>query len=240
MAKYIEITLILWMTLFSAKPAYPGERQILFKENFDNLENWRPLIFPKIKKLTSYTIETNANEAYLRAESNASASGIIYKNEFSVYEYSRVTWQWKIEHVYKRGDAKTKAGDDYPIRIYIVFKYDPEKAGFFENLKYKSYKLIYGEYPPHSSLNYIWANKGYREKIITNAYTERSKLILLQTGASNAGKWVTEEVDILNDYEKAFGNPPPPKAGIAIMNDSDNTAEAAASYVNFIEVYRPK
>jgi len=143
-----------------------------------------------------------------------------------------------VENVYTHGDAKTKSGDDYPLRIYIVFKYDPGKAGFMEKVKYKAAKLIYGEYPPHSSLNYIWANRKYDETIMTNAYTEKSKMVLLQEGGSNIGKWLNEDVNIREDYEKAFGEKPPPIASVAIMNDSDNTGEKSISYLDYIELYR--
>jgi hypothetical protein len=47
-----------------------------------------------------------------------------------------------------------------------------------------------------------------------------------------------ESVNIIEDYVKAFGVKPPEKAGIAIMNDSDNTGEQSVSYLDYIEVYR--
>ena len=183
-------------------------------------------------------IESNGSESYLKAESNASASAVLYKKEFNIYRYSRMRWRWKVENVYRNGDAKTKSGDDYSLRIYIVFKYDPEKTGFLERLKYNAAKLIYGEYPPHSSLNYIWANREHGETIITNAYTEKSKMVLLQKGDANVGKWLIHDVNVLEDYEDAFGEKPPPIASIAIMNDSDNTGEKSISYLDYIEVYR--
>ena len=175
---------------------------------------------------------------YLQAASNASASGLIYKNTFNVYDYPRIRWRWMVENVYKKGNAKEKSGDDYPLRIYIIFKYDPDRAGFFESLKYSSAKRIYGEYPPHSALNYIWANRDYKEEIITNTYTDRAEMILLQKGSSNVGKWITEDVNILEDYRKAFGEDPPPIASIAVMNDSDNTGERSVSYLDYIEIYK--
>lgn len=46
------------------------------------------------------------------------------------------------------GDAATKDGDDYALRIYIIFPYDPAEASFGTKLKYNAAKLIYGEYPP--------------------------------------------------------------------------------------------
>ncbi len=218
--------------------AYSEEGKFLLREDFDNLNSWKPLYFPKIEKHTSYTIESNGSESYLKAESNASASAVLYTKEFNIYQYSRMRWRWKVENVYRNGDAKTKSGDDYPLRIYIVFKYDPEKAGLLERLKYNAARLIYGKYPPHSSLNYIWANREHGETIITNAYAEKAKMILLQKGDSNIGKWLIHDVNVIEDYEEAFGEKPPPIASIAIMNDSDNTGEKSISYLDYIEVYR--
>ena len=173
----------------------------------------------------------------MKAESKNSASALIFKEEFSVDEFPYVKWRWKVQNLYKNGNAKSKKGDDYPIRIYIIFKYDPKKAGFFDKVKYKTAKTFYGEYPPHSGLNYIWANKEHKERIITSKYTGKSKMILLQKGELNVGKWQTEEVNILKDYQEAFGKKPPDTASIAVMIDSDNTGEKATSYVDYIEVY---
>jgi len=233
----LTYTLIL-LGIVAVSQAHSEEGRFLLREDFNDLSSWKPLFFPKIENHTSYTIESNGSESYLKAESNASASAVLYKTEFNIYQYSRVRWRWKVETIYKKGNAKTKTGDDYPLRIYIVFKYDPEKAGFMEKLKYNAAKLIYGEYPPHSSLNYIWANREYEERIITNAYTEKAKMVLLQKGDANVGKWLIHDVNVIEDYEEAFGEKPPPIASIAIMNDSDNTGEKSISYLDYIEVYR--
>ena len=233
------LTYALILSCISAiSEVHSEERKSLFREDFNDLNSWKPLYFPKIEDHTSYMIESNGSESYLKAESNASASAVLYKKEFNIYRYSRMRWRWKVENIYRNGDAKTKSGDDYSLRIYIVFKYDPEKAGFLERLRYNAAKLIYGEYPPHSSLNYIWANREHGETIITNAYTERSKMVLLQKGDANVGKWLIHDVNVIEDYEEAFGEKPPPIASIAIMNDSDNTGEKSISYLDYIEVYR--
>jgi len=55
----------------------------------------------------------------LKSDSRASASGIVFKHSFGVYEYPRVTWRWKAENVYEKGNATSKSGDDYPIRVYM-------------------------------------------------------------------------------------------------------------------------
>lgn len=211
--------------------------EVKINEEFKNLDNWEAYEFPKIKEHSVYTI---IDEDILKTESKASASAIIYRGDFDVYQYPNIEWKWKVDNIIKNGDAKSKEGDDYSMRIYIAFKYDPEKASFGKRVKYNTAKLIYGEYPPDSSLNYIWANKNHEEDIIANAYTDQAQMILLQKGDAHVGRWKTEKVDIVEDYIRAFGKEPPALASIIIMNDTDNTKESAVSYMDYIKVYRVK
>ncbi|MBC8323953.1 MAG: DUF3047 domain-containing protein [Candidatus Marinimicrobia bacterium] len=211
--------------------------QTILRDDFEKLNNWKPLTFEKIEKHTQYSIDKgNPHGSYLKAESSGSASGLIWEKSFNVNESPLLRWKWKVSNIYSKGNAKEKSGDDYPVRIYVMFEYDPETAGFWESALYESAKLFYGEYPPHSSLNYIWANKDYEENIIPNPFTDKAQMILLQKGKSNVGKWMIEEVNILEDYKKAFGENPPKKASLAIMSDSDNTGESATAWIDFIEI----
>ncbi|HTG01054.1 MAG TPA: DUF3047 domain-containing protein [Nitrospirota bacterium] len=231
---------ILILFLLAAVPliCLAGERTVLFHEDFQTLDNWRPFYFPKIEKHSVYSIVHQDGRTVLKAESNASASAMVFKESYSVYEYPMVRWRWKVDNVYAKGLSGVKAGDDYPMRVYIMFEYDPEQAGAFERLEYGIAKKIYGYYPPQSSINYVWANKEEGERIVTSPYTDRAKMVLLQRGKKNVGVWQDELVDVLADYEKAFGTKPPVRARIAIMNDSDNTGEQSVSYMEFIEVFR--
>ncbi len=211
---------------------------VLFREEFTLLTEWKPLLFPKIENHSTYQIVNQDNASVLQAESDASASGIVFKREFDVNTWPILKWRWKVGSVYEKGNALTKAGDDYPLRIYVLFKYDPETAGFWDKVKYESAKLIYGEYPPHSSLNYVWANRVHDKNIITNSFTDQAMLILMESGNDKVGQWREYEVNIQDDYKRAFGEKPPAIAGIAIMNDSDNTGEKSVSWVDYIEVSR--
>lgn len=218
--------------------AQAQEKTVLFREQFDNLDNWKPFTFPKIKAHSVYTIENEGGHHTLKAESHASASAIVYKETFNVYDYSKARWRWKVSNVYKNGDAKTKAGDDYPLRVYVMFDYDPDKAGTFEKMKYGLAKKFYGVYPPHSTLSYVWASKEEPDDIIVSPYTDRAKMVLLHKGTKNVGTWQDEVINIVEDYQKAFGAKPPVRARIAVMNDSDNTGESSVSYMEYIEVFK--
>jgi hypothetical protein len=224
--------------LFMASPAYADDHHVLFREDFASLDNWKPFTFPKIKSHSTYTIEHTGSEHVLRAESSASASAIVYKDVFDVYDHQRVKWRWKVRNIYAKGDVRSKEGDDYPIRVYIMFEYDPEKAGALERIKYGFAKSLYGEYPPHSSLSYIWSSKDDPETFVVSPYTDKAMMVLLEKGPAKVGTWVDEEIDILADYQKAFNTKPPARARIAIMNDSDNTGESSVSYMEYIEVFK--
>lgn len=231
--------LLLLMIAIALVPATAAAQGPVFlREEFNDLSNWRPVTFPKIREHTRYTVETLGQESVLQAESQASASAVVYRSPYSVYDYPRLRWKWRVENVYKKGNARTREGDDCPLRIYVLFEYDPEKASVIERAKYGLLKALYGEYPPHSALNYIWANREDEGGILDNVYAADAKMIVLQRGARNLGRWIVEERNVLEDYRRAFGTDPPARATIGIMNDSDNTKEASVAYVGFIEVYK--
>jgi hypothetical protein len=229
--------LIIIITL-SSTPVFAENKQVLFREDFNSLSTWEPLTFPKIKKHSTYTIVTDGGHSFLKAESHSSASAIVYRKTFNVYEYPLMSWRWKVDNVYKKGDPHKKSGDDYPIRIYVIFQYDPKQADFTEQLQYGIAKTLYGKYPPDSTLNYVWTGYQTDKRIITNPYTDRAKIIILENDRNKVGTWVEEKVNILDDYRTAFGKEPPATASIAIMNDSDDTGEMAVSYVDYIEVFK--
>ena len=45
------------------------------------------------------------------------------------------------------------------------------------------------------------------------------------------------KIDRHSSYKTAFGEEPPAKATIAVMNDSDNTGESSISWIDDIRVY---
>ncbi len=234
----MKIAFMIIIILAQLIPAFGQDQDTLLMEHFNDTNNWEPLLFPKIASHSTYEIIKDNTNTVLKTKSNASASGLIYKNTFNVSEYPKVKWLWKTDKIFTKGNAKSKKGDDYPIRVYIIFEYNPSEAGFGLRMKYKLAKAIYGEYPPHSSLNYIWANREHDKPMILSPYTSRSVMIALQSGPENVGKWMTEEINIIQDYQEAFDEDPPMHASIAIMNDSDNTGENATSYIDYIQIFK--
>lgn len=234
----IPISFFFLLSVLLVTAVHGQSREVFLREDFTNLEQWTPYTFPKIKRHTVYSIQREGARSYLKAESSGSASGMVYKQKFDVYRYPRLKWRWWVSNVYQKGNVKTKSGDDYPMRVYIAFEYDPDKAGFYQTVRRETAKIIYGQDLPGSALNYIWASREDETGILTNPYAEEVKMIPLERGNQHVGQWRDEEVNILEDYRRAFGTDPPRMATIVIMNDSDNTGEESTSYMDYIEIFR--
>jgi hypothetical protein len=213
---------------------------VLLREDFADLSRWQPLTFRKIKSHTAYQCLTEGELTLLEGHSKASASGLRCVVTFDPRVHSQLAWRWRITNVLSGGNALTKKGDDYPLRIYVIFLFDPDSAGFARRQTYKLAKLRYGEFPPDSTLNYIWANRAHDSRIIANAYTADSQMIVLRSGDAESGEWQNETVDILADYKAAFDRLPPRRACLAVMVDTDNTGEEARSHIDYIEIRKPR
>lgn len=229
-----------FIIVFLSSIGIGGAAALDISENFSSLEGWEPLEFPKIEAHSEYEVidsdEAEAGGAVVRARAEASASGLIFKETFEVAENPFVEWRWKVEDTVPGGNAASKDGDDYALRIYIIFPYDPAEASFGTKLKYNAAKLIYGEYPPLASLNYVWANRIWEREILPNAFTDRAMMFAVETGRDHVGQWRSYRVDIRADYRAAFGKEPPATASLAIMSDTDNTGESATAYIDYIRV----
>jgi len=205
-------------------------------EDFDSMDRWEALTFRKIDTHTLYDLTEEDGRGVLRARADSSASGLIFTERFKVRETPLVQWSWKIEGIIEKGNAAVKEGDDYALRIYIIFPYDPSRVSFLDRVKYNTAKALYGEYPPLSSLNYIWANRRHGDNYIPNPFTDRAMMIPVESGGTNAGQWRSYTVNIQNDYRAAFGEEAPEEASLAIMADTDNTGSSSVAYLDFIRV----
>lgn len=202
-------------------------------------EGWAPLEFPSIDKHSRYTLVDDDGVQVVRAETDGGASGLIAKVSIVPGDRLILRWRWKVSGVYKAGDAREKSGDDYPARIYVAFRFDPDSAGFFERAKRKTAEMLYGDALPGNALNYIWANTLPVDEIVSNPFTEQTQMMAVTSGDDKAGQWVTVERDIVADYNAAFGEAPPEIMGIGIMSDSDNTGESATAWYGDLTVERP-
>ena len=202
-------------------------------------DSWKPLTFEKIAKHTEYSLVDDNGTVAVKAVSRGSASGLVRAVDIDPMRYPVLEWRWKVENILKKGDVTRKDGDDYPARLYVTFRYDPSKVGFFERAKYEAIRMARGEYPPMGAITYIWESKSPVGTIVPNPYTEQVKMIVLQSGEEKVGRWVNESRNLVEDYRMAFGGDPPRISGVALMTDTDNTRESAIAYFGDIILKAP-
>lgn len=195
---------------------------------------WKSLSFRKIPSKTRYTVVREGEHYVVKAESHSSASGLYKALDLDPKVYQIISWRWKVENILTKADARRKEGDDYPARLYVAFQYDARHTTLWERTGYGAYKLLYGDYPPQHVINYIWDNRLPKGTAIDNAYTDRAKMVVVESGADNVGRWVREERNLYDDYKRLFGQEPPRIAGIALMTDTDDTGEDAVAYYDEI------
>lgn len=228
--------ILLTALLFVLPSCFPASAQDLAIGDFSGLapgsglpDGWEIMAFPKIKRHTEYDLVRENDRTIIQAVSKASASGLIRYLSLSAGQYPWISWQWKIGHVLQQGDVATKKGDDYAARIYVAFEFSPEGTSLWQRMRYKAANTAAGGKLPGSALNYIWANKAPVGAVVSNPYTDQTKMIVVRSGNQSAGRWLSEKRNIADDYRQAFGKAPPPIMGIAIMTDTDNTGESTVA-----------
>ena len=174
-----------------------------------NLDGWEAKEF---SGKTRYSLVSDDGRMVLKADSLNSAGGLFKKVDIDPKTHPIIQWSWKVTRVLEKGDARTKEGDDYPARIYVVF----EGAFFWRT----------------TGLNYIWANRLPKGEAVPNTYAKKNVIMLaVESGPDKAGTWVNEERNVYKDYRRLFGKEPPNIAAVAVMTDSDNTGESVTRLV---------
>jgi hypothetical protein len=168
---------------------------------------------------TGYQVVTDNGNRVLRAESLAAASGLVNKLDLDPREFPILSWRWKVAGTIPQGDERTRAGDDYAARVYVIFPH-----WFF---------------PKTRTLNYIWANRLPQGTVLPNAFTGNAMMIAVQSGPAQAGRWLAERRNIVDDYRRAFGEEPPRIGAIAVMTDTDNTGASALAWYDDLVFLKP-
>jgi len=191
---------------------------------------WEPMTFDKIESHTRYALVEDEGRTVLRADSNASASGLIRQMEIDPNDYPVLTWDWKVSNIIATGDVTKKSRDDYAAWIYIAFAEDPEHLSFFQRAKMATIKMFYGKTLPSAALAYVWGNRAEVGSVHSNRNTDRIQMILVESGPVHLNHWRSVRRDIVTDFRRAFGTDPPRISGIAVMTDTDNTGESATAW----------
>ncbi len=199
---------------------------------------WSPLSASNIETPTRYTLVDDGGVTVLRADSRAGASGLSRQLSVNPAQFPWLRWRWKIENLVAGADLRSKQGDDFPARLYVMFDYPLEKLPFFERNKLRLARALFDPDLPSATLCYVWDGSTPVESIVPSVYTDRVKLIVVESGATRLKRWVGVERNIAADFRAAFGEAAPPVRAIAVATDTDNTGASATAFFGDISFYK--
>lgn len=200
-------------------------------------DGWSPFTFRDIPAHTRYTLVRDLAEGtVVRADADGSGSALYREVTLEARAYPVLRWRWKAQQLPEGVDLRRKDRDDAPARVYVAFRHVPSRVPLLERVKYEIIRLIYGRYPPHASLAYVWGSGSSAGTMFPSPYTDRVRIVVVESGAERLGRWLRYGRNYYDDYRRAFAEEPPPVAGVAIMTDSDNTGSRITAYYGDIEL----
>ena len=173
-----------------------------------DIAGWEEKVF---KGKTAYeTIRHDGRDA-VRATSRGTASGLYLRRRIDLDKTPILRWSWRVDATLGDIDERTRAGDDYSARVYVI----------------RSHSVLLWR---TRAVNYVWASVVAAGETWPNAWTDSSRHVAVRSGDALAGQWVEERRDVRADFRELFGKPVRYVDAVAIMTDTDNTGGTAVAY----------
>ena len=169
-------------------------------------------------------------QVVLRAEAVDAASALIHAGRVDPATTPWLNWRWRADRLPEGGRFGTRDGDDYALRVYVLFDYDISKLGLATRLKMRLARALYGSQLPAAVLCYVWDSRAVPGSRVWSAYTDRVRMIAVDGAGSALGSWRIASRNIADDFREAFGEDAPAITGVVVASDTDNTHGAALGY----------
>ena len=185
-----------------------AEKIEVFKFNEEELQT---LKVRKIKKLTDYSIGSNENGNYLKAEAEGQASGLGKEIKIDLNKTPFLNITWKVEKNLFGINERSKKGHDYAARVFVI-----KKTG--------STALS------NRAINYVFSSNENIGEFWTSPFTKKSIDFVLATTNINDNEWVSVKTNVKNDFKKLHNLNVDVLNGVAIMSDTDNSKKKSIAY----------
>ncbi|MBL0726597.1 DUF3047 domain-containing protein [Piscinibacter sp. HJYY11] len=162
----------------------------------------------------------------LEVRSSGSMSLLARPVEIDLQRTPVLCWRWRIDAPLKKADMTQRSGDDYAARLYVSLALPERDKSFGLRAQLSMARSIWGPSVPDAAVNYVWDNQNPVGTERPNAYTDRTTMIVLRSGAGDAGRWVQERRNVGRDVARLYGASTRP-VQLALTADTDNTGETA-------------
>lgn len=197
---------------------------------------WQPYRLGRGERETQYRLARSDGRTVLEARAESSVSALAFALRADPQRTPWLAFSWRTERLIDTADMRTKAGDDYPARVYVIFDYDVSRLPLGARVKLAMARAIWGEQVPAAALCYVWEPRqpvGYTQ---WSAYTDRLRMVVVESGAAHLGQWRTYERNVAEDFRAAFGEDAPAIGAILVAVDTDNTRSSARTWFGDISL----
>jgi hypothetical protein len=161
--------------------------------------------------------ETGGNH-FLRISTDGSFYSFGIDTPFDPEQYPVLTWRWRVDRMPQRADISTRSGDDAAARLFVVFRDAADPS-------------------IQRKLEYVWDTTHAPGTIIPDPYApDTMKAIVLETGSAKLGQWIPEKVNLMSDYQRAFGTKPGRVKTIAFASNSEETHSATVADFDDLQI----
>lgn len=199
---------------------------------------WEPMIILRHKKQTHYQLVTKESRTVLHARAESASSGLMHKTSIDPYQQPWLQWQWKIDDVLPEADNTRRATEDSPVRIILGFDGDKDNLPFADQMLFETAKMVTGYDFPYATLMYIWENKAPVGTVIRSTHSSRIRMVVAAQGTRGIGQWHHITRNVVEDFEKAYGEKPGRLIGVGVLTDTDNTGDTVEAWYGDIKLLR--
>ena len=165
----------------------------------------------KIKGKTTYTLGSNENGNYLRAETEGKASGLGKEIKINLLKTPFINITWKVEKDLSGIVEDSKKGHDYAARVFVVKKTGATALS-------------------NRAINYVFSSNNLVGENWTSPFTKKSIDYVLSTTQKDLNRWVTVKANVKEHFKQLHDLDVNELSGVAIMTDTDNSKLKAISY----------
>ena len=174
-------------------------------------EEFKTLKVKKVKGETTWSLGSNENGNFIKAEAEGKGSGLGKEVQVDLSKTPFINITWKIEKDLSGIIENSKKGHDFAARVFVI-----KKTG--------STALS------NRAINYVFSSNNNIDDNWPSPYTKKSIDYVLSTTKENLDTWVTVKTNVKEDFMKLFKLDVKSLTGVAIMTDTDNSKMKAVSY----------
>ncbi len=147
----------------------------------------------------------------IHLSSDRASFGLHKDISVDVTQFPYLSWAWRVDQLPPKGDVRQKDTDDQAAQLYVVFPRFPAMVR-------------------SQIIGYVWDSTAPGGTVLNSPTNRMAKIIVLRSGTERLGQWVLESRNVLEDFRRLFGDPPPKVGKLSLLINSQNTKSSAESW----------